>query len=144
MKAEDEPITDDEWLLRRVHRERFRTDSLPLISPGAFEPRCKGRDIDTDGISLFRSACLNDPSDILAEIAEEKRPSIGIVRISKAFLSMLGLNVVGRPVPAITGHVVIPELNADDYKANKAKFIPFLKDIADEASKDENVIRWPE
>ena len=144
MKSEDEPITDDEWLLRRVWRERFRTDSIPIISPGAFEPRCKGRDIDTNGISLYRSACLNDPANILAEVAEGKRPSIAIVRVSVAFLKSLGLSVLSRPRPAIPGHVVVPELNADDYKAGKGKFTPILKELADEASKDENIVRRPE
>src|SRR5438552_2926450 len=143
MKSEDEPVTDDEWLLRRVWRERFRTDSTPIISPGAFEPRCKGRDIDREGISLYRHACLNDPADILAEVDEDKRPSTAIFRVSVAYLKSLGLSVLCRPRPAIPGHVVIPELNADDYKAAKGKFTPILKELADEASKDENIVRRP-
>jgi hypothetical protein len=55
-KHESEPIGDDEWLLRRVRRERFRPLQIPLIAPAAFEPRIKGRDPDVDGISLFREA----------------------------------------------------------------------------------------
>src|SRR5438128_9334519 len=144
MKCEDEAVTDDEWLLRRVWRERFRTDSIPIISPGAFEPRCKGRDIDADGISLYRNACLSDPAEILAEVAEEKRPSTAIVRVSVAFLKSVGLSVHCRPRPAIPGHVVIPELNADDYRASKGKFTPILKELADEASKDDNIVRRPD
>jgi hypothetical protein len=144
MKSEDEPVTDDEWLLRRVRRERFRTDSIPIISPGAFEPRFNGRDIDVDGISLYRLACINDPADILSQVAEDKRGSIAIVRVSVAFLKSLGLTVLSRPRPGIPGHVVLPELNADDYKANKGKFTPILKELADEASKDENIVRRPD
>jgi hypothetical protein len=58
MKHEFDPVTDDEWLLRRVHRQYFRNDPNLLISPSAFEPRVKGREPDVDGISLFRLACL--------------------------------------------------------------------------------------
>lgn len=54
MKSEDDPITDDEWLLRRVRVEKFRTNKLPVVSPNAFEPRIRGRDPDGDGISLHR------------------------------------------------------------------------------------------
>ena len=146
MKSEDEPVTDDEWLLRRVWRDRFRTDSNPIIKPRAFEPRFdkNARDIDTDGISLYRLACVNDPTDILSLVAEDKRGSIGIVRVSVAFLKSLGLTVLCRPRPEIPGHVVLPELNAEDYKANKGKFTPILKDLADEASKDANIVRPPD
>ena len=58
LKDENDPITPDEWFLRRVHCDKFRTDKTPLISPNAFEPRIKGRDPDKDGISLFRCAVL--------------------------------------------------------------------------------------
>lgn len=60
MKSEDAPITDDEFLLRRVRCEKFRSNEVPRISPNAFEPRISGRDPDIDGISLYREACLDD------------------------------------------------------------------------------------
>src|SRR5262245_19477377 len=115
MKSEDEPITDDEWLLRRVWRDRFRTESIPIISPDAFAPRCAGRDIVADGISLYRNACVALPYDILAEVTEGKREDTGIVCVSVAFSKSLKLTVVSRPQPPISGHVIIPELNAQAY-----------------------------
>jgi hypothetical protein len=93
MKDETDPIADDEWLLRRVRIEKFRTDKNPVISPNAFEPRIKGRDPDTDGISFYRAACLNDPSEVLATIASERRHEYGIVRISVSLLKSLQLSV---------------------------------------------------
>jgi hypothetical protein len=63
MKSEHDPITDEEWLLRRVRKEQFRTEKTPIISPNAFEPRIKGQDPDTDGISLYRAQCLSDPGE---------------------------------------------------------------------------------
>jgi hypothetical protein len=143
MKAESDPVTDDEWLLRCVFFKRFRTDELPIISPNTFEPRDKkSRQPDTDGISLYRAACLADVSEILAPIAEDKRALTGIVRIPVALLQTLGLSVKIKP-DVVRGHVVIPELREELYFADKAKFTPIKLALAVEASKDENIVRWP-
>jgi hypothetical protein len=136
MKSEDAPITDDEWLLRRVWKDRFRTQKVPIVSIGAFEPRCKGADIDTDGISLYREACLKRPDDILALVAEDKRNNNAVVRVSVAFVKGLELTVEPKPVPHIKGHVVLPELNAIDYGADPTAFRPDMLALAEEASKD--------
>jgi hypothetical protein len=143
MKPEGEPITDDEWLLRRVRIEKFRTDKVPILSPNAFEPRIKGRDPDTDGISLYRAACLSDPSEVLATVAPERRHEYGIVQVQVSFLKSLGLSVQSTPDDQIKGHVTIPELNAISYETAKARFTPIKEKLAAEASKDENVVRQP-
>jgi hypothetical protein len=144
MKAETDPITDDEWLLRRVHFEKFKTDEVPIITPSAFDPRIKGRDPDTDGISLFREACLADPVEVLATIPSDNRHLQGIVRVAVSFIKSLGLSVESKPDERVKGHVVIPELNAAAYKANKARFTPIKLSLATEASKEENIVRWPD
>ena len=143
MKAETEPITDDEWLLRRVRLEKFRTDKVPVISPNAFEPRVTGRDPDTDGISLHRAACLADPSEVLATLVPERRHEYGIVRIPVSLLRSLNLSVASKPDERVKGHVVIPELNADDYASDKSRFTPLKYKLATEASKDKNILRRP-
>ncbi len=143
MKAETDPITDDEWLLRRVRVEQFRTDKLPIISPNAFEPRIKGRDLDTDGISLYRAACLADPSEALATVAADHRHENGIVRIPVSWLRSLGLTVKSKSDSRIKGHVVIPELNAADYKSDKARFTFIKEQLAIAASQAENIVRQP-
>jgi hypothetical protein len=143
MKSETDPISDDEWLLRRVRQEQFRTEKVPVISPNAFEPRIKGRDPDTDGISLHRTACLADSSEVLATIAPERRHEYGIVRIPVSLLRSLNLSVVSSPDERIKGHVVIPELNARDYEFNKARFTLIKHRLATEASKGENILRQP-
>jgi len=53
------------------------------------------------------------------------------------------LSVVSRPDPHIVGHVVIPELNATDYAANKGKFTAWKLAIATQSSEAENIVRWP-
>jgi hypothetical protein len=140
MKAEDDPITDDEYLLRRVHKSRFN----PVLSANAFEPRIKGRDLDSDGISLYREACLAHPDEIIALVAPEKRNEQGIVRVPVWLVKSLGLTIKSDVDPSIKGHVVIPELNADAYKADQARFTPVKEKLLAEARKDENIVRRPE
>jgi hypothetical protein len=143
MKPETDPITDDEWLLRRVRVERFRNDKTPIISPNAFEPRVKGRDIDHDGISLYREACLSSATDILATVSAERVHEYGIVRIPVSLLLSLRLSVQSRPDARILGHVVIPELNAATYEANKASFTPIKERLAVVASEEGNIMHRP-
>ena len=142
MKLETDPIGDDEWLLRRVPAERFRNDQTPLISPNAFEPRIKGREPDTEGISLYRAACLDHPDDVLVMVPIDKRHQTGIVRIQVSALAEPGLTARIAIDSRIRGHVVIPELNAIAYADDKAKFIPIKLRLAELAS--EQVIRWPQ
>ncbi len=143
MKEESDPIGDDEWLLRRVRVEQFRTAKVPIISPNAFEPRVKGRDPDTDGISLYRAECLDDPSAVLATIVPERRHEYGIVRIPVSLLRSLHLSVQSKPDERIRGHVVIPELNSVDYESDKSRFT-YLKDrLATVASEDANIVKQP-
>jgi len=144
MKAETDPITDDEWLLRRVRVEKFRTEKVPLISPNAFEPRVKGRDPDSDGISLYREACLTDVSEVLATIDTARWSEYGIVRVPVSLIKSMRLSVQSTPDDRIKGHVVIPELNAGEYEANKARFTAIKEKLATEASKDENLVLRPE
>lgn len=143
MKPETAPISDDEWLLRRVRIERFRSDKTPFVSPNAFEPRIRGRDIDHDGISLYRQACLSSAEEILVSVSEEKRHECGIVRIPVTFLAKLNLTVESRPDARIRGHVIIPEINANSYEKDKGSFIPLLLRIAEIASLEENIVLRP-
>ena len=88
MKPETEPVAPDEWLIRLVWEDRV-TDGVPVISPNAFEPRKN----ETDGISFFRRDCLNEPSDALFVIPEEKRSRYAIVLIPVSQLASLNLSV---------------------------------------------------
>lgn len=145
MKPETDPITDDEWVLRRIHRQDFSGPSLPFVSPNGFRPRTskQGRDIDTDGISLYRESCVAAPSDILVNVAADKLADQGIVRLSVRFLRSLGLTITPSP-DAIPGHVVIPQLNDAAYISAKANALALMAKLASEASKEENIVRRPD
>jgi len=137
MKAESEPIADDEWLLRRVPLQYWD-------SPRAFEPRLLGknvRDPDLSGISLYRESCLTHPEDILAPVPPEKWGNNGIVRIPMALVIELGLSAQLEPDARVKGHVVIPELRAEIHAANKSHLGPLLVILA--ATARENVVRRP-
>lgn len=120
-------ITDDEWLLRRIHLHHWG-------SPRAFEPRLPGpkvRDPDLTGISLYRLDCLSDPTDVLATADPKKWYALGIVGISASSLKSLGLSVTAAPDLRIKGHVVVPELRAELYGANRAAFAPLLQSLSE-------------
>jgi hypothetical protein len=139
MKPETDPIGDEEWLLRLVWEDRF-VARQPPISPNAFEPR-DGRSPDIDGVSLFREACVNDPTDILAVVAPDKQGRYGIVKVPVNMLAGLGLTVRPSKIPEVPGHVVLPELNITAYKADEASFTPIKACLAKTAS--ENIVRRP-
>jgi hypothetical protein len=138
MKAETDPITEDEWLIRLIWGDRI-TNRVPVISPNSFEPR-DGRNPDTDGISFYRRDCLSDPNDALCAVPEEKRPRYGMVLVPVSLLISIGLSVRSAPA-TVRGHVVVPELNIADYKSDKARFTPIKLRLAEVAS--ENIIRRP-
>jgi hypothetical protein len=146
-KVETEPITDDEWLYRRIHKDRFRNNRTPFVSPSAFEPRTKGNAMDHDGISFYRADCLNHPADILAMITDpEKRPANGIVKVSVAEVKEMGLTVTSTPQADIRGHVSILELSAANYldECFRAKCKIWMHKLAELTSPEDRIVVKPE
>jgi hypothetical protein len=128
-KTETAPVAPDELFVRLVWEDRV-TDRVPIISPNAFEPR---KD-ETEDISLFRLACLADATAALGAIAEEKRDRYALVLVPLSALTEQGLSVRPDPISEVPGHVVVPELNSTDYRANKARFTPMKLRLAEVAS----------
>jgi hypothetical protein len=108
VKSEDEPVTADERVVRLVWREFLRPGEPLPISPTAFKPR---RD-ETDGISVFRVACLADAADALTAMQPAKRGGYAIATLPVADLTALGLTVRPARIDAVPGHALLPELNA--------------------------------
>lgn len=147
MKSETDPITDDEWLLRRIWHERFRPDQLGcVVSPNAFAPRLRGpkvREPDIDGISLYRLSCLSTAEDVLTPVRQNRRHLYAVVRIPASFVRSLKLTLQPLPDPHVKGQVVIPELNADDYERDSKTWLPVLLKLAEEAGRPENILIRP-
>lgn len=140
MKSEAEAIDENEWLLRRVHRDYFHENGILDI---AFKPRTSGRDPDNNGISLFRQVCLNDPIEILSFIPDDRKPDSGIVRIPARIILEIGLTIAPDIDHRIPGHVVIPELNSLHYQSNKLKCAMFMSHLASIASEPANILLRP-
>lgn len=117
MKDDASPVTPDELVVRLVWGEFFKPADRVPIRARAFLPRAD----ETDGISVFRAACLNDPTDALAVMAPEKRDRYVVTLLSVADLMAMGLSVQPAKVDAVPGHAVIPELSITAYQTDSAK-----------------------
>lgn len=116
MKGEGEPVTPDEFVIRLVWGAFLRPGEPVPVQPVAFKPR----DDETDGISVFRLACLNDPKDALIAMAPEKRDRYAIAMIPVSELLALGLSVMPAKIDTVPGHAVLPELNITAVNANRS------------------------
>jgi hypothetical protein len=127
---EQEPIQDDEFVHRRIHRN-FYDSSIPTrIRREAFRPNAS----DDTGLSVFRAA-LVQPADTLANTDASKQNDYYVVRIAVQDLHRLGLTVVPEPAPnGPLGHAVIPELSWQAYQADKQRLKPVLVELAKLAS----------
>jgi hypothetical protein len=146
MKDQQEPITDDEWLLRRVHKGYFESLVPPLIRPYAFKPQLTGRLPDTTGISLYRQSCLNRTEDIFVKTMDTKRHSFGIVRVPVSLLYSNGLNVIrddDLDDPIVLGHVVVPEINSREYEQTKDSVVPLMKALSDYVNEHKEFLMLP-
>ena len=85
------------------------------ISAQAFAPR---KD-ETEGISVFRASCVAAPEAVLAVFAESKRSLYALVAISVSDIYAMGLSVEPASIAEVSGHALIPELNAEICKADK-------------------------
>jgi len=115
VKHETDPVSADEMLVRLVWGSFYKPAEAPCVRPMAFAPRPN----ETDGISVFRLSCLTSAEQALDVIATEKQPGYGITLIPVAELLRIGMSVIPTPIPAVPGHAVIPELNADRCRVDK-------------------------
>jgi hypothetical protein len=116
MKAEDEPVTEDEFVLRLIHPVYYKASLDLPVQPEAFRPLDSGE----AGISVFRATCLGSPAQTLAALPEAKRPLYYIARLSVRDLRALKLSVRPDPIAAVPGHALLPELNTTDYQRDKS------------------------
>ncbi len=147
LKDESEPISDDEWLVRRVRYDRFRDHKTPYVSPGAFEPRTGGSQPDEEGISLYRLSCLGSVQPILDFIADPvKQSEAGFVQVNVGELLTIGLTTQRDKDDNVKGHVVIPELSAPafrDAKGARKLCREKMMQLAELASRPEAILRDP-
>jgi hypothetical protein len=132
MKSEDEPITPDEFVIRLIWHEFLRLGETVAVQAVAFKPR----DNESDGISVFRLACLSDPTDALQAISTDKRGKYALALLKVEDLKKLSLSVVPAKIDSVPGHAVIPELNCHAVKQNRAFWKSTQLDLAALASQN--------
>jgi hypothetical protein len=137
MKPENDPVTDDEFVLRLIWEDYFKPDLDLPIQARAFEPKKN----EIDGISVFRQDCLHSPSDTLAVIAEDKRNRYYIARVAVRELLVMGLTVRPDPISTAPGHAVLPELNINAFNSDRLRWKEVLKQLAELASR--NIVHRP-
>jgi hypothetical protein len=124
---EHDPVKDDEFVYRRIHRNFYDANVPTLIRSEAFRPRHN----DDIGLSVFRAAFVQ-PADTLSNIDAGKRNEYYVARVAVQELRRLGLTVVPDPDPnGPLGRAVIPELNWQAYHADKQR----LKQVQFELAK---------
>ena len=127
---EQEPIQDDEFVYRRIHRNFYDANIPTCIRREAFRPNLN----DDTGLSVFRAAFVQ-PADTLANVDVSKQNDYYVAQIAVQDLHRLGLTVVPEPDPnGPLGHAVIPELGWQAYLADKQRRKQVLVELAKRAS----------
>ena len=137
MKAEDEPVTPDELVIRLIWKQYYNPDLALPIQQGAFSPRPD----ETDGISIFRAACVGSPEDVLTVFAADKQDGYAIALLPVSELTTLGLSVQPAKIDAVPGHAVVPELNIVATTAAKPRWRIIQKQLA--ALANDRIVRPP-
>jgi hypothetical protein len=132
MKDEASPITPDEWMLRLIWIDFYKPELAISIRDRAFTPRAN----ESEGISMFRLACVNSPEDVLAVIAPEKREKYILASLSVAEIIGLGLTVQPSKITGVAGHIVIPELSIEFLKSEGGECQMLQKKLAQIAAKN--------
>ena len=137
MTPETAPVAPDEMLIRLVWKSFYKPADRVAVRPSAFTPRPD----ETDGISLFRLACLPSAEAALAVMAPEKQGRYAVTLIPAAEVFGMGLSVTPAPIPTVPGHAVIPELNCVFEVAEPMKAQELRLKLAELATA--NVVRPP-
>ena len=121
MKSENDPVSKDEFVLRRIHKNHFNPAlRLPVIR-FAFRPTPK----DKTGLSVFRQLFVA-PSELAA--TGRKPGEYYIARLSvRDVIDQLGLSVAPDPdEKQPRGHALIPELHASNAGQPRAKEVQLM------------------
>ena len=131
---EQNPLTDDEFILRRIHKNHYRPgQTSPILRP-AFEPHSQ----DDDGLSFHRE-CFISASELA--FTGRKRGEYYIARFSVSVLRgpdyRLTIDPAPDPDPAEPrGHCVIRELSVHHHQTNEKQSKLLERRLALLASKD--------
>jgi hypothetical protein len=118
-KDELSPISDDEFMLRQIHKNHYHAGKNKPVQTNHFQPH----EDDDDGLSVYRERFIS--VDELAR-AGRKPGEYYIARFRASELKLPGNNLTLDPKPnkdpsQPRGHSVIPQLSISAYKADEKK-----------------------
>lgn len=129
------PVSYNEFILRRIHKNHVDPGPPPTIMFLGFRPTIE----DKDGLSVYREGRIN-AADVAA--AGRKRGEYYIARLSVAAIEALGLTVISdEPPGAVTGHALIPELSLENCQREKTRWREVQLRLAELASR--NIVILP-
>lgn len=124
------PISPDESVYRRIHKNQCAIRGPQIILPAGFRPSQQ----DTAGLSVYRESFVT-AQEVAA--AGRKPGEYYVVRLSVGALLGLGLTVVADEQPqGPPGHASIPELSLAAYQDKKVAMKIVLAELARLASQE--------
>lgn len=143
MVGQADPVSPDEWLLRRVPYSKQNniinlSDPQP-IDRQAFRPSSN----DHDGLSIFRELFVT-AEQIADDYRQRKGKECYVVRIKARTLldQPIGANLAPAPINDLPGHTLVPELNLNFQKSDKKSCKAMQYSIA-KTLKEEDIVHWP-
>ena len=113
MKDQRDPVSPDEYVLRRVLSEYCDPSLSEPVHPQGFYPTSK----DMDGISVFRALFVS-PDRVASSGKNPKGYYVARLRVSD--IIALGLTVIPNPKDdQLPGHALLPGLSTIEYTKNK-------------------------
>ncbi len=145
MPDQSDPVSPDEWILRRVPYNELNKlidpDITPPISSTAFRPTKN----DNDGVSVFRE--LFATPDEVANLYMQQNPGkkCYVIRVkAEAILEPgLGITLTPDPIIELPGHALIPELNTERYFTLDKNWCKEVQSKISIPLTIQNIVHWP-
>jgi len=103
--SDTDPVSSDEFILRRVLRRWYGPSKDPPVDRLAFRPTPR----DVDGLSVFRANFLK-PEKLDCDRATGNPGSYYVAQLRASDILALGLTIIPAPNDELPGHALIPEL----------------------------------
>jgi hypothetical protein len=130
MDQDPSPVPDEEFVLRRIHKNHVDPGPPLAVGLAAFRPT---RD-DTEGLSVYRVKHVS-PADV--DASGRKPGEYYVARLSVHRLRRLALSVIEDEQPhGPAGHALIPELSLSAYLQDKQKSRELQMRLAELAGQD--------
>jgi hypothetical protein len=136
MSQESQCVADEEFVLRRIHKNQVDAGPPPVIGFTGFRPTPE----DTAGLSIYREKLV---SPALVAASGRKPGEYFVVRLPVRSLRQLGLTVIAEEqAEGLAGHVLIPELSLAACRQEKARLREVQVRLAELAS--QNIVHVPD